>query len=143
MKYLIPIVVVAFLAACGQSGSHDHSEMADADSTSANKILYDQMMDIHDEAMPKMETLYNLKKDLQEKIASTPNMAAEEADNINQRIAALDSVGKLMNDWMHNFEMPDSTDSEQMRAYLETQLDDIKRVREAMNAVIEKEKAGN
>jgi hypothetical protein len=144
MKYYVLIFVAGLMIACGgQSSHHDHSETAVEDSTNTNKILYNQVMDIHDEAMPKMETLYNLKKDLQEKAAATPNMVAEESSKIQQRIAALDSVGKMMNDWMHSFEMPDSTDSEQTRAYLETQLEEVKRVREAMNTVIEKEKTGH
>lgn len=145
MKYFAFLIVTALLIACGgQTAHHDHSEMAVEDTTNTNKILYNQVMDIHDEAMPKMETLYNLKKDLQEKIATTPNMAAEESAKIQKRITDLDSVGKMMNEWMHGFEMPeDTTDSEQTRAYLESQLEEVKRVREAMTSIIDKEKAGN
>ena len=98
-------------------------------------------MDIHDEVMPKMQDLYMLKKGLQDKIAATPGMSSEEKQNLEKRILVLDSVNQLMMDWMHKFSpRSDSTDQEAAREYLESEMEKIRKVREAMLEAIASEK---
>ena len=122
---------------------HEH-EGPDGDSTNANRALYDQVMDIHDEVMPKVGDIYELKKKLLEKIASTPNMVAEEKSKLEKRIADLDSVGEMMMGWMHSFQpLPDTVDQERAREYLESEMEKIRKVKEAMLEIIEKEKGSN
>ena len=139
---LLLLVAGLLMIRCGNpsSNGHEHSEN-DADSTSTNQVLYDQVMDIHDEVMPKMQDLYTLKKGLQDKIATTPNISAEEKQMLEKRIVVLDSVSQLMMDWMHKFSpRPDSTDQEAAREYLESEMEKIRKVREAMLEVIASEK---
>jgi hypothetical protein len=50
----------------------------------ANKELYNQVMNVHDEVMPKMEDIYRLKKDLQDKIANSPDMILERQQKLEQ-----------------------------------------------------------
>ena len=122
---------------------HEH-EGPEGDSTNANRALYDQVMDIHDEVMPKVGDIYELKKKLLEKIASTPNMVAEEKSKLEKRIADLDSVGEMMMGWMHSFQpLPDTVDQERAREYLESEMEKIRKVKEAMLEIIEKEKGSN
>ena len=122
---------------------HEH-EGPDGDSTNANRALYDQVMDIHDEVMPKVGDIYELKKKLLEKIASTPDMVAEEKSKLEKRIADLDSVGEMMMGWMHSFQpLPDTVDQERAREYLESEMEKIRKVKEAMLEIIEKEKGSN
>ena len=55
------------LAACTQSAKHDeHHHDAGNSGENPNQTLYDQVMDIHDEIMPRAEDIYQLKKELQE-----------------------------------------------------------------------------
>lgn len=132
-------------AGCGKTGTsgHDHDGL-DSDSTDANRVLFDQVMDIHDEAMAKMGNLYDLKKKLQDQIANTPGMVVEEKKKLEKRISNLDSVGQLMMDWMHRFQpLPDSVDQERAREYYESELEKIRKVKEAMLEAIEGEKGGN
>jgi hypothetical protein len=97
-------------------------------------------MDIHDEVMPKMEDLYNLKKDLQSKLAGAP---ASDQKAISDRIARIDSASNLMMDWMHEFNPPaDTANQEEARAYLEIEMEKVRKVKEAINEVVE-ENTGN
>jgi len=129
---------------CGKPSDKQGTDTSDADSTNTTQVLYDQVMDIHDEVMPKMEDIYALKKKLQDQIAATPDMVEEQRQAIERRIARLDSVGNLMMDWMHYFSpLPDSVDQESARDYLESEMEKIRQVREAMLEVIASEKSSN
>ncbi len=139
---ILLLVAGLLMIRCGNSSSngHEHNE-GDTDSTSPNQVLYDQVMDIHDEVMPKLQDLYTLKKGLEDKIAATPNISAEEKQMLEKRIVILDSVSQLMMDWMHRFsQKPDSTDQEAAREYLESEMEKIRKVREAMLEAIASEK---
>jgi hypothetical protein len=134
MKALYSLIIALAIVGCQKSEqAHQHEGNA-TESDSTNTILYNQVMDIHDEVMPVMEDLYNLKKDLQ---AKTATASADEKKKIDVKIAEIDSASMMMEDWMHEFNPPaDTTDKEQIRAYLEGEMEKIKRVREAMlNAV--------
>jgi len=131
MKLVYSLILGLAIVGC-QKSEHAHEQDEDfVEPDSTNTILYNQVMDIHDEVMPKMEDLYNLKKDLQEKLGSTTDQASK-AD-IELRLAQIDSASKLMMDWMHQFNPPpDTVDQEQIRAYLESEMEKVKRVREAI-----------
>jgi DNA repair exonuclease SbcCD ATPase subunit len=134
---------VITLAACTKSGKQDdhHHDMSNS-GDNPNQALYDQVMDIHDEIMPRSEDIYQLKKALQEKVASTPNLIAEKKQELELAIAQLDSADQSMMEWMHQFHpLPDSADQEKARAYLESQMENIKKVRELMSESIEKAKS--
>ena len=140
----IAFLLMLMLAACsGNKGEHHgHESENDTVTDNPNQALYNEVMDIHDEVMPKMEDIYELKRDLQDKLDSASNMAAEEKLKLEQRIAHLDSVGNLMMDWMHKFDpLPDSSDQEEAREYLESEMEKIKKVKDAMLEAIEKEKS--
>jgi hypothetical protein len=129
------------LASCAKTGKQeDHHDVTNTEEN-PNQALYDQVMDIHDEVMPKAEDIYQLKKELQEKIASSPNLIAEKKQELELAIAQLDSADQSMMDWMHHFHpLPDSADQEKARAYLESEMEKIKKVRELTNESIEKAK---
>lgn len=137
----IAFVLVLVMASCGNKAGHQGHEESDEPTDNPNEALYDEVMDIHDEVMPKMDDIYKLKRSLQDKLDSATNLAAEEKVKIEQRIAHLDSVSGLMMDWMHKFNpLPDSADQEEAREYLESEMEKIKKVKDAMLEAIEKEK---
>ncbi len=106
---------------------------------SPNEALYNQVMDVHDEVMPKMGDIYKLKKELQEQIAKSPDMVVERKQQLEQIISNLDSASNAMMEWMHKFNpLPDSVDQEQAREYLESEMERVKKVRDLMNETIEK-----
>jgi len=141
MKYLYSLLFLSFLItfSCGkptdQAGNEEPEEEMVED---PNQALYEQVMAIHDEVMPKMEDIYKIKSQLQEQIANTPDMVVERREKIEKMIKELDSANNLMMDWMHQFDpLPDSVDEEESRAYLENQMEKIKAVKDGMFSALE------
>ncbi|CAN5458075.1 hypothetical protein BH10BAC4_BH10BAC4_15800 [soil metagenome] len=130
--------------ACGRSaekGEHD-TDVSDVSGESPNRALYDQVMDIHDEVMPKMDELFKFKTIIEEKVANTPGMLEDRKKELKSMALALDSANNAMMDWMHKFNPPsDSVDQEKTREYLEIEMETIKKVRDLTNETIEKAKA--
>ena len=143
MKSLLIVTSFLILISCGKTADQSgHHHGGDTDTDNPNKALYDQVMDIHDEVMPKMEDLYKMKKELMEKIANTPGLPEEKRKEIERIISALDSTNNAMMDWMHNFSpLPDSVDQEKAREYLENEIERIKKVRDRTNEALERAKA--
>ena len=127
------ILSVLILAACGKSGHQGHIEEVKT-TDNPNQALYDQVMDVHNEVMPKSDQLYQLKKELQNKVAQTPALSEEKKKQLRQLIAALDSADRSMMDWMHKFKpLPDTANQELAREYLENEMEKIKKVRDLIN----------
>jgi regulator of replication initiation timing len=133
------LIFATLLASCG-GPPRDSTATTPSDSTDVNQVLYDQVMDIHDEVMPKMNDIEALKKKLKDQIAASPDLVVEERKKLERRIANLDSVGHMMWDWMHQFSPPaDSLGAEVYREYMEGQMEKVKKVREAMLEIINSE----
>jgi hypothetical protein len=141
MKALYSLIIALAIVGCQKSEHGHHHDGNATESDSTNIILYNQVMDIHDEVMPKMEDLYNKKKDLQALLNNSPSAADKK--KFETRIAEIDSANKLMEDWMHEFNPPDtaSVDKEQIRAYLESEMVKVKRVKEAMLEALKEDDA--
>lgn len=142
MKTLLKVVFIVALGAlisCGKSGQDTTaSDPVDED---PNQALYNQVMDIHDEVMPKMDGLYKLKKQLQDSIAKTPVMMEETKKELERTIQQLDSASNSMMVWMRQFNPPtDSTSEEALREYLEAQLEMVKKMREDVMEALERGK---
>jgi hypothetical protein len=141
VKHLLFISCIVLISCAKTSKQEDHQHDTGDAEENPNQALYDQVMDIHDEVMPRAEDIYQLKKELQEKIASTPDLIAEKKKELEMTIDQLDSADQSMMDWMHHFHpLPDSADQEKARAYLESEMEKIKKVRELTNESIEKAK---
>lgn len=149
MKTLRLIVWLAIfsLASCSKTG--DHSSMNHGSDQmqeeGPNQALYNQMMDVHDEVMPKMDEIMKLKRELQEQVASAPDMVIEQRQELENVISNLDSANNAMMNWMHRISefnpLADSVDQEKAREYLESEMEEIKKVKELMTESIEKAKA--
>jgi hypothetical protein len=143
MKNLKILLVIGLLAmnACSKTGEHDHTEHDAVTEESPNQALYDQVMDVHDEVMPRMDDIMKLKRALQEKIANTPDMVVEKKQQMETMISRLDSASTAMMNWMHEFNpLPDSVDQEKAREYLESEMERIRKVKSLITETIEKAK---
>lgn len=139
MNRILFLVLATLLAGCGNP-PRDSTTTPQGDSTDVNQVLYDQVMDIHDEVMPKMNDIEAYKKKLKDQIATGPDLVPEERKKLERRISNLDSVGRMMMDWMHHFDPPaDSLGAEAYREYMEAQMEKVKKVREAMLEIINSE----
>jgi len=133
---LISTLVTIFLSGCGTKTT-DHSTSSMEEPDTGNNALYNEIMNIHDEVMPKMESLYNISKQLKDSVQQAANSA--EQDRLQMRQNYIDSVSKMMMDWMHEFKpLPDTTDESIIQEYYEGHLEKIKQVREAILTALDK-----
>jgi hypothetical protein len=102
------------------------------------KSLYDQVMDIHDEVMPKMDDIQKLRKQMKDSLANNPDFSIEKKTEIEGAISDLETARKSMMDWMHNFNPPEQTDKEAFQKYMETELVSVKKMREDVLGTLEK-----
>jgi hypothetical protein len=139
-KYLF--IGLILFAGCGKSGQHEHHDSEEESPiNNPNQALYDQVMDIHDDVMPKSDEIYQLKKEIKDKIAGTNNLEPNKKKQLEQIVAELDSADRSMMDWMHKFKpLPDSANQELAREYLENEMDRIKSVRDLINSSLQKAK---
>jgi len=149
MKNLTLLVLLAMFSLTNCTKPGDHSGMNhDSDQTQEegpNQALYNQMMDVHDEVMPRMDDIMKLKRELQEDIANSPDMVIERKQELEAIISNLDSASSAMMNWMHRIHefdpLADSVDQEKAREYLETEMEEIKKVKDLINSTIEKAKS--
>jgi hypothetical protein len=107
----------------------------------AKDELYDKVMAVHDEIMPKMGDIMKYKKQLQEKIDALS--AAEEVNSakiseLEQAIADLDNSHDEMMGWMRQFDNDfEGMVNEDIMKYLNDQMGKIKKVGEVTNAALQ------
>jgi len=98
--------------------------------------LYEEVMKIHDEVMPKMEDIMKMKQALKEEIKNTPDMVEARRKEIDSILSRLDVASKSMMNWMHEFSPPDSATNEEYKKFLEDQLEKVKVVKENILGVV-------
>jgi hypothetical protein len=134
MKKWIAILLAISLTGC--SGKKDRNA-SDPVTDDPNQALYNQVMDIHDEVMPKMDDIMRLKRELKEKVENSPGLVGEQKKQLEEKIQLLDSAGHAMMSWMSSFK-PEDYKGEQLREYLESEMERVKKVKETMLDAIEK-----
>jgi len=125
-KFLL-IVMVGSLLGCGK----------------AEKPLYDQVMDIHDEVMPKMNEIYKLRKGLQDSLLHHPEITEASKAEIEKTIVILDSANTSMMVWMRQFNPPDQKDKKAFEKYMEEELVKVKKMQEEVMSALERAKGQN
>ena len=102
----------------------------------SEETLYDEVMEVHDEAMAKMDAIYQLKRDLKSKADSISDDGKLRIENA---IRQLDSADEGMRTWMHDFNpVKDGMGDEAYYNYLESELEKIKKVREDIANALER-----
>lgn len=105
--------------------------------TEAKEKFHKEVMAIHDKVMPKMDDIYNLKKQAKERLASEKDLKKQL--KLKHLIKTLDAANELMMQWMRKFEAPDSkTQHQDAMKYYESQKEKISEVKEKMEGIIKK-----
>jgi hypothetical protein len=137
MKYSF-LALYLFLAACEVNHSqHDHS--SEPKLSAANQALYDEVMRIHDEVMPKHHLLAKYRDSVGKELSQTDVQKDTAKLNRYTNIHKdLDYAYKAMDLWMRNFdtEFAKKTEAEQ-KAYLEQEKQTIQKVADKMNASLD------
>lgn len=129
-KYLLLLYLpLALLYACN-TGAAKADEKAE---------LQTQVMAIHDESMAKMGDIFKLRRQLRTMRDTMEAQQAESTDLLvlQQEINSLNEADEVMMQWMRQYEAPDSLQHPQAMAYLQQELDKIKRVRTVMDSTIQ------
>lgn len=139
MKQLLLFLAAALLfthQACNnKADNHEHHEKST--STDPNDILYDEVMKIHDEVMPKMNDLHKMKEGLKKQIAETPDLTEEKRKALEEEVSKIEAASKSMMVWMREFNPPaDSLGEAAVKEYLEGQLESVKKVKENILQVL-------
>ncbi len=143
---LAVLIIIASIIGCTKPG--DHSSMDHGTNPSQeegpNQALYDQMMNVHDQVMPEMDEIMRLKRELQEKIKNSPDLVLERKQQLEKAISNLDSASTVMMNWMHRIAeynpMADTIDQEKAREFLESETEEIRKVKDFIAESIEKAK---
>lgn len=124
MKYLTIVLMAVMAVACSPK-KQQSEEQPPAD-------LKTQVMAVHDEVMPKMGELRATQKEL---LAMADSSAADSLMAIKYRELAtqIELANESMMDWMRKFNPNFEGSEEEVKAYLEEQLQGIQQVSEDMN----------
>ncbi|MEE9372183.1 MAG: hypothetical protein V3V00_03945 [Saprospiraceae bacterium] len=90
--------------------------------TSESKILYEKVMVIHDEVMPKMRDIRILSK----KLKKVENYTTH--TEVLESIKSLDNAHESMMDWMAQFKIPSNIDHDKEIKYLKTQMISVQKM---------------
>ena len=140
MRLLSSLIIACllFFAGCQhKSDEHQHGAQEDKHA-GGNQELYDKVMEVHDEVMPKMNDLYKAKTTLKTRL-EMPGVSEDEKKEISEKIVAIDSASEGMMVWMRQFNpIPDSLGEDKARAYLESELVRVTNVREDILKALKK-----
>ena len=139
MKTLILLALVFSLSGCQQQSSSEKSNSSP--NAGENQELYEEVMAIHDEVMPRMDEMYKLKRKLKDHLSQT-TISADKQKEIAAAIKQLDIASEGMMEWMRAFNpIPDSAGQEEGRTYLLAEKEKIQQVKEEMLQSIETAKS--
>jgi len=92
--------------------------------------LFDEVMVVHDDVMPKTATIHRLKKKLKN------NQTDENASSITVAIQQLDIADEGMMQWMEDFKKPKNKPFEEAKAYYENEKVRITKVKKDIHSAI-------
>lgn len=128
-KFILFALPLFLLLGCTEGGTSEASELEGLEATVLAK---------HDSAMSLMGDIFKLRRNLR---TLRDTLAAQETDTatvlaLQQQIEGLNGADKVMMEWMHNYEAPDSLQHEQAMTYLQQELQKIDRVQIVMDSTI-------
>lgn len=131
MKAIIPVFLISLLmfTACGEQKK------------SAKDQLYDKVMAVHDEIMPKMGNMSKYKKQLKEKIdtlvAEGDKANVEKIDALKDAVVGLENSHEEMMNWMREFDKDfEGMVEKEIMDYLNNQFKKIETVGKATNTAL-------
>lgn len=132
MKSILSLSLVVFVC---------FSSCIDKEKEAQNELFKD-VMAVHDEIMPKMDDIMNLKKQLKQKLedlASSQPIDSVAISELEQAIADLDNSHDEMMGWMRQFNRNfEGMVNEEIMNYLDNQKGKIEKVGEVTNAALKR-----
>ena len=136
MRSITTLILLFVLEAC--SRKKEPSEVGNPVEPGGTEGLEKEVMEVHDEVMPRMGELYTWKTRLKSKLDSA-SVSEKRREELVVTINKIDSAYQGMMTWMHQYNpVPDSVNHERAREYLENEMQKIKKVRNDIVEAIEK-----
>lgn len=143
MRVFIFLFLSAALLASCQSGNNPNNQEQSPASTAADvSALEEQVMAIHDEAMPRLNEINQITARLREiksDLKETPEGKIESPEGLDQISEALKLAEQGMWDWMKSYnDGKNASSPAQLAAFLENELIKVTKVRDDINSSIER-----
>lgn len=118
-QLFISSILLSIAISCSPASVHESSD-----------VLHKEVMKIHDEVMPKMRDINQLKKKLRQ-------LEGDGKDSLIQRqVRLLDEADEAMMAWMAQYKRPSDQDTSAANAYLRMQKSKIQDVKDLMLSTI-------
>jgi len=139
---MMAIATAFCIAAACNNNQPAPQEAAASPAKTPEDSLYNLVMDLHDEAMPKMGKLMGYQKTIQQQIDSLKAMkstaTASTIEQLQQLQLQLANAEKEMNDWMAQFEPdPKMPTTEERAKYFAEQESKAKKMRDDIFAALD------
>lgn len=136
------LLLPLFFGSCKEGQhDHDHHHGDHSEISGGNEALYREVMEIHDEVMPKMNDMHRIKSSLKKELADNPGLPESVRKAKESLIVQLDSAGEGMMDWMRKFDPPTDSSEAFIKTYLEGEMVRVQKVRDdILNALEEADK---
>jgi predicted house-cleaning noncanonical NTP pyrophosphatase (MazG superfamily) len=146
MKAINLLILSSLLIiACGEKKEQSATKSAEEEQADLREELYNDVMAVHDEVMPRMDEIYKLKNKLQDELKELLESKSEDnaarISSLTEKINALEDAGKGMMVWMRQFDvLPDSLGHEAIMQGLADEMKKIEKVKSDMLEAIERAK---
>lgn len=124
------------LSCTGTSEKNEEEGSDENENTESEEVvLYKEVIAIHDEAMPKIQELADLRVEMiEDSLALEEEMKAKAEELMEQ----MESAEENMMNWMRNFNMPpDSLELSEQLEYLEEEKKKVTEINQEMDSLIE------
>jgi hypothetical protein len=130
--FLIALLLAFSLFSCNKQTSAAENKKAPGEV----EALKQEVMRVHDETMPRIGTLMNLKKRLKDELAQTDTTDGGNKEKaLLLAIKQLEEADEAMMQWMRTYDEPDQTVGKaKALEYLELKKEEIYMVKEKMEA---------
>ncbi|MEQ8476133.1 MAG: hypothetical protein RIB54_07820 [Fulvivirga sp.] len=144
LKNILPfLLIIMLISACENKTTEQQEEVVTdeiPEEVKIEKALYDDVMDVHDEMMPKMENMMSMKGKLKEKVDLLKEEAAQSelVNELENIIQSLEIADEAMMNWMRQFDPEtDSLSHEEIVEYYTLQKQKMDSVKVIMVEAIE------
>lgn len=129
MNFKMILLALAFLTGLSACGTNQVQE-------AEQQKLWDEMMVVHDEVMPKMSDINALSKQMEAATADTA-LTDELRDAARKALYDLQAADKAMWDWMYGLQqLPDLRNGKKHEGIMQYLQDEIGKITEVKNAML-------
>lgn len=137
MKKVIFFSLLFLIGACGNpNASSEEANDSKSEAVVAEEKLWDEVMVVHDEVMPRMSDISRIRRNLNGYLEVNPDLEEGLKGEIENTITYLDKGDEGMMSWMNNLkqlaDLRKSQDHDAIMSYLEEEMEKITIVKEDM-----------